>query len=156
MSAVLFPPALCSMTVPNPVNLRNSLVEKDSSAVSPVCFSFGQLLASDKNPWFLVLCHYPSGLNVSWGAISLWELCDKRKAAGKLELQMVKKPSCAHIQPYCLEWPLCPDDNHILPAWLHPNEDFFLLSDSSHYHSCLFENKYFLQNLFDVIMKTSF
>lgn len=120
VSAVLLPPALCSMTGPDPVNLQNSLVEKDNIAVSPVCLSLGQLSASDKNDWLLVLRHYPSGLNVSRGAISLWELCDKRKTDGKLELWVVKKPSCAHLQPYCLEWPLCPDDNHILPAWLHP------------------------------------
>lgn len=55
VSAVLFPPALCLMPVPNPINLQNGLLEKDKAAISSVCLSLGQLLASDKNTLLLVL-----------------------------------------------------------------------------------------------------
>lgn len=55
VSAVLLPPALCLMSVLNPINLQDGLLEKDKAAISSVCLSLGQLLASDKNTLLLVL-----------------------------------------------------------------------------------------------------
>lgn len=154
--AFLLLPALCSLPVPNPINLQNGLVEKDKVAVSLVCLSSSQLLASDKNSLLLVLCCDLWGLNVSWDALACGKYVIKEKWQERYSYGAVKRAHCAHTQAHCLERLLCPFDNHILPSRAPILMEIFFYSLPHHIttHSCL-SIKNCLQNSCGIIMKTS-
>lgn len=110
VSVFLLCPALCSIPVPSPINLQNGLREKHIAAISPVCLSLDQLLASDKNSLLWVLCSFHKKPSAC-GKYVIKEKWQESESDGMVK----KKPSRAHLQCYCLEW-LCPNDNHILPS----------------------------------------
>lgn len=116
VSAFFLCPALCSVPVPNPINLRNGLQEKHIAAISPVCLSFDQLLASDENSLLLVLCCSFHRKPSACGKCVIKEKWQGSESDGMVKKQKQKQTSCTHLQCYCLEWCLCPNDNHILPS----------------------------------------